>query len=108
MPDEAKPGVTGRETVRYRVRSQRRGSPHRCEWAQMAREGCLLGYGASFDDLVRHTGQYVAQILRGTSLAELPIEHPSRLEFAVNLNTARALKLDLPPVLLLRADEVIE
>ena len=79
-----------------------------CEWAQMAREGCLLGYGASFESILNRTGHYVAQILRGASPAELPIEHPSRLEFAVNLKTARALKLDIPPGLLLRADEVIE
>ena len=84
------------------------GLPTVCEWPSLARAGCMLGYGASFDEILRRTGHYVAQILRGASPGELPIEHPSRIEFAVNLQTARALNLDIPHPLLLRADEVIE
>ena len=84
------------------------GLPTVCEWSSLARAGCMLGYGASFDEILRRTGQYVAQILRGASAGELPIEHPSRIEFAINLKTARALNLDIPHPLLLRADEVIE
>ena len=82
--------------------------PTSCEWAQMASEGCLLGYGADFGDLLRRTGQYVAQVRRGASPGRLPIEHPSRLEFVVNLKTARPLRLTIPPSVLARADEVIE
>jgi putative ABC transport system substrate-binding protein len=84
------------------------GLPTVCEWAEMARLGCLLGYGAKFDDLPLRTGDYVARILRGASPAELPIEHPARLEFVVNMQVARGLNVDIPPGLLLRADEVIE
>ena len=79
-----------------------------CEWAQLARDGCLLGYGAVFDDLLRRTGQYASKVLRGAAPADLPIEHPSRLEFVVNAKTAAALGLTIPPTLLARADEVIE
>lgn len=84
------------------------GLPTVCEWSELAREGCLLGYGAKFEDLLMQTGQYVARIFRGASPAELPVEHPARLEFAVNLRTARVLKLEVPHAVLLRADEVID
>ena len=82
--------------------------PTSCEWVDMARAGCLLGYGPSQAALRRRLAQYVARILRGASVGELPIEQPTTFELGFNLKTARGLGLTIPPTLLARADEVIE
>ena len=78
------------------------------EWADMARSGCLLGYGPNFDELERRVAGYVARILNGAAPGELPIEEPTRFGFAINLKTAKTLDLTLPQSILGRADEVIE
>jgi putative ABC transport system substrate-binding protein len=82
--------------------------PMICEWDWMAREGCLLGYGPDFMELRRRTADYVARIFRGTPPGDLPMEQPTHFKFTVNLKTAKALGLTIPPLLLARADEVIE
>jgi putative ABC transport system substrate-binding protein len=84
------------------------GLPTVCEWASMAHDGCLLGYGPNFAALWRLPAEYVARILRGEKPGEMPIEQPTLFEFAVNLKTAKALGLTIPEASLLRADEVIE
>src|SRR5918993_1423704 len=82
--------------------------PTVCDWPDSARKGCLLGYGPNPADLRRRTADFVARILRGTPAGELPIEDPTSFELVVNLKTARALGIELPPLLLAQADEVIE
>jgi putative ABC transport system substrate-binding protein len=82
--------------------------PTVCEWDWMAHEGCLLGYGPDFAELRRRTTYYVVQIFRGASPGELPLEQPTHFKFTVNLKTAAALGLTIPPAILARADEVIE
>jgi putative ABC transport system substrate-binding protein len=82
--------------------------PTVCEWVDMAREGCLIGYGPIPRELRLRAADYVMRIFRGTSPGELPIEGPTRLKFAVNMKTAAALDLTLPQIVPLRADEVIE
>ena len=82
--------------------------PTACEWAEMARAGCLIGFGPNRPELRRRAAHYVARIFRGANPAELPIEAPTHFELAINLRTARALGLEIPPALLARADEVIE
>ncbi len=79
-----------------------------CQWREMAVAGCVLGYGPSFTDMSRRVVGFVARIIRGGSPAELPIEEPTHFEFAINLNTAKAIGIELPLSLLARADEVIE
>jgi putative ABC transport system substrate-binding protein len=75
---------------------------------QYAESGFLLSYGASFADLWWRAARYVDKILKGARPGDLPIEQASTFELVVNLKTARALGLTIPPSLLLRADQVIE
>jgi len=79
-----------------------------CGMPEYADSGCLLGYGAVDAEMYRQSAKFVDRILKGARPANLPIAQPTKFELAINMKTARALRIDPPRTLLVRADRVIE
>jgi putative ABC transport system substrate-binding protein len=85
-----------------------RGMPTISGWAEFAEAGNLLSYGPTLRGFYRHFAHYADKILKGAKPADLPVEQPTVFEFVVNMKTAKALGLNIPRSLLVRADRVIE
>ena len=105
-------GVTSPLTVNKRVELARVALKYRLASIYSAKgnaeAGALISYGPDFHDMARRSADYVDKILRGANPADLPVEQASKYELVINLKTAKALGLTIPPTLLARADEVIE
>src|SRR5262245_39498913 len=99
-------------TFLHRKRLAEAALKHRlpgCYWArEYVETGGLLTYSADTIEFRRRAATFVGKILKGVKPADLPVEQPSKFEFIINLKTAKALGLTIPPPLLLRADEVIQ
>ncbi len=96
------------ERIRINDLAQLAGLPTIYGSREYADAGGLMSYGPNYSELFRRAGDYVDKILRGTKPGDIPVEQPTRFDLIVNLKTAKALGLTMPPTLLARANEVIE
>jgi ABC-type uncharacterized transport system substrate-binding protein len=88
--------------------AQKTRLPTMCGEREHATAGCLISYGARIRDVFRGAANLVDKILKGAKPVELPVEEPTTFELVINMKTAKALGLTIPPSLLARADQVIE
>jgi putative tryptophan/tyrosine transport system substrate-binding protein len=104
--------VSSRQTVLNTSRIVDFATRHRLPlaggWGAWAHAGGLLSYGPNINDMMRRLVAYVDKVLKGAKPADLPIEQPTKFEFVINVKVANSIGVDVPPILLSRADEVIE
>jgi ABC-type uncharacterized transport system substrate-binding protein len=93
-------GIIGQLTLKQRLPS--------IGFKEIAQRGGLMSYGVNFPDMFRQSARLIDKILKGSKPSDIPVERVIKFELIINMQTARALGLDVPPTLLARADEVIE
>jgi putative ABC transport system substrate-binding protein len=97
-------------TNRVRINTLAQGArlPTIYNYREFVAAGGLISYGPNFSHLFRRAADYVDKILRGAKPGDIPVEQPTKFDLIINITTAKALGLEVPPTLLARADEVIE
>jgi len=104
--------ASGGTAFQYRANIAKLAIAHRLPFSAFSREtfvdGALMSYGADQIEMCRRSAVYVDKILKGAKPSDLPVEQPTKVEFFINLKTAKALDLKIPPSLLSAADEVVE
>jgi len=100
--------LVGTQRIRINTLALAARLPTMHTFREAVEAGGLMSYGANFPDMFRRAADYVDKILRGVKPSDIPVEQPTKFDLVLNLTTARALGLTIPPTLLARADEVIE
>jgi ABC-type uncharacterized transport system substrate-binding protein len=101
-------GLFGRNRARLIALAARYRVPTSYPWREFTLEGGLMNYGALIREQFHEVGTYAARILKGEKPADMPVQRPTRLGFVLNLKTAKSLGIEVPPMLLALADEVVE
>jgi putative ABC transport system substrate-binding protein len=101
-------GPLNRDRKRIIELAARHRLPAMYQWREAVDEGGLIAYGSSITELAGRTAAFVDRIFRGANPADLPVERPTTYELAVNQATARALRLAIPPSMLIRAAHVVD
>jgi putative ABC transport system substrate-binding protein len=94
--------------VQIAITAARHGIPTVATVREWVEAGALMSYGTDIEDVYRQVGDYTGRVLKGAKPAEMPVQETTKLEFLINLTTARVIGLDLPAALLARADELIQ
>jgi len=101
-------GFLASRRVQIAITAARHGIPTVTADREDVEAGALMSYGPDIEDVYRQVGDYTGRVLKGAKPAEMPVQETTKLEFLINLTTARVIGLDLPAALLARADELIQ